>query len=164
MKKFLCIFFALFTLTLTGCGGEKKVYSAEDYEFCYDSAKWEFYHKYDNGDIWFTHKQNAAYFVVSVVPITGFDDASEIDINEEFEMSKEIHSHLTDNDFEMEIINRDGQNWIRIEESGGFTQYTGNKGKNSYSISFTPHMPPHEDYTKSQKDFEEVFDSFKITE
>jgi len=161
MKKFLWVFLALFTLTLTGCGEGKEVYRGEGYEFGYDTGKWEFYNEYDNGDIQFVHKKiESTYFTISVIPITGYNDSAGIDINEELEVKKEIHRDFSNNDFKAEIIRCGGQDWIRLEESGGFTQYSGNKGKNSYCITFIPYG----NYDKSSKDFEEVFDNFKITE
>lgn len=161
MKKFLCVFLALIALMLTGCSGGKEVYSGDGWEISYDPNKWEFCNTLDNGAAQFAHKKNeSTYFVVEIIPITGYDYASDIDINEELKIRKEIHEDFGSTDFEADIISRGGQDWIRIEDSDGFTQYSGNKGKNSYCITFMPYG----DHAESLKDFEEIFDSFEFTE
>ncbi|MBD5139941.1 MAG: hypothetical protein HDT25_00780 [Ruminococcus sp.] len=160
MKKLFFLSLAVMLL-LTGCGGGKEVYGGEGYEFSYSADKWEFYYKYDSGAVQFAHKENeSTYFFVEVIPITGYDDASDIDINEELKIKKEIYEDLGSTDFKADIINRGGQDWIRLEDSSGLTQYSGNKGKNSYCITFMPYG----NYDKSLKDFEEIFNSFEFTE
>ena len=164
MKKFLCVFLALFALALTGCGGGKEVYSGEGYEFSYAPDKWELGFEDDDGMVSFKRK--------------GFDEVSfgvyrytpeeNVSLNERLEHSKEIceaNGYTWDSG---EIIYIDGRECGKAEyqeEILGvvfkYVDFMYYDYPYAYAINFTSDI---DSFDKCIKEFEEIFDSFKITE
>lgn len=165
MKKFLCVFFALLTLALTGCGGVKKeIYSGEGYEFGYDPDKWEFIFKSDDGMVSFARKgfDEVSFGVYRYTP-----DES-VSLSERLERSEElceINGFIWDGG---EILSNGGREWGRAEyrmEVGGdmfkYVDLLTDNGTYAYAVSFSSDA---DSFDECIKDFEEIFDSFVITE
>ena len=164
MKKFLCVFLALFTLMLTGCGGVKEVYSGEGYELSYDSGKWNIAFEANDGTVCFTRNNfdEVSFGVDRYVP------EEKVSLAERLEALKEIceaYGYIWDSG---EVLNIDGMEWYRAE-------YQQELGENKfkyviistdndiyvYTVTFTSDI---DSFGKCIKEFEEIFDSFKITE
>ena len=161
MKKFLCVFLALFTLTLTGCGG-KEVYRGDGYEFSYNAKKWELGFE-DEDDIFFNYKG----FAFTNFNVFRYTTKESVSLNERLERSKEF---CETNDYTWvsgEILSNGGMEWGREEyqmESQGFVikyvDFFTYSGMYTYSIFFSSDA---DNFDECIKDFEEVFYSFKIT-
>lgn len=164
MKKILCVFLALLTATLTGCGGGKEVYSGEGYEFIYNAKKWELAFEDDDGMVSFKRK--------------GFDDVSfgvyryipeeHISMNERYENSEEICETLGYIWDGGEIFDIDGREWGRAEWRNEIhgdmfkcINFLTDSGTYVYTVDL---FSDADSFDKCIKDFEEVFYSFKITE
>lgn len=165
MKKFLCIFFALLTLMLTGCGGVKKeVYSGEGYKFSYDPDKWYFTFKKSDSMAYFVRKEfdDVGFSVYRYTP------EENVSLNERLERSKEIcktNDYIWDSG---EILSNGGREWGRVEyrmEIGGdmfkYVDFLTDGGTYAYAVSFTSDA---DSFDSCIKEFEEIFDSFVITE
>lgn len=163
MKKFLCVLLALFTLLLTGCGG-KEVYSGEGYEFSYDTAKWELNFVSDNGMAAFKRNNEEVVFTVY-----RYSTEENVSLAERLESSKEIICEMNGYTWDSgEILDIDGMEWF-IEEYQAqigenklmFINYFTANGTYAYTISFISDI---DSFDKCIKDFEDIFDSFEITE
>lgn len=167
MKKILWVLIALLTFSLTACSS-KEVYSGEGYEFGYDPNKWELVLETDDGMTSFARKGfDEATFAVSYRRYNiGVVDESGISMNERLEAFKES----CDNNGQLwrggEILEIDGREWGRSEFQDydmNFVAYECYDRASSYAyyLLFTA---DNGGYDKCLKDFEEVFDSFKITD
>ena len=154
---------ALFTLTLTGCIGGKEVYSGKGYEFSYNAQKWELDYEDDGGFAIF--KSNVSDKVVFIVYRYTLEE--NVSLAEQLESSKEIcekNGYVWDSG---EILDIKGRKWSRAEYQAQIDEsklkyvnlFTDN-GTYAYMISFTSDI----DSVECIKEFEEVFDSFRITE
>lgn len=164
VKKFLCVFLALFTLTLTGCGGGKEVCGGEGYEFSYSPDKWETAFKASDGTVAFKRKgfDEVSFGVYRYIP------EENVSLNERLEHSKEIceaNGYIWDGG---EITDIDGRECARAEyheEINGvmykYVNFICYDYPYAYAIDFTSDI---DSYDKCIKEFEEIFDSFKITE
>lgn len=166
MKKLLCVFLALFTLTLTGCDGGKEIYSGAGYKFSYPPDKWELIYGSDGGLVVFFKSKDFDHTIFHV-----FRDASveNVSLSERLESSKEIMCEMDSHTWDSgEILDIDGRQWSREEYQTNIDEnkskvvdfFTDN-GKYTYAIGFSSDI---DDFDKCIKEFEEVFDSFKITE
>lgn len=162
MKKFLCVFLAMFTLVLTGCSGGKEVYSGEGFKFGYAPDKWELNYVTDTGLAIFKSKVSDKV-IFSAYRYTLEENVS---LSERLESSKEIcetNGYIWDG----EILDINGREWFREEYQAQIGEsklkyvnlFTDN-GTYAYVISFASDI----DSFECIKEFEEVFDSFKITE
>lgn len=164
MKKLLCVFLALFTLVLTGCSGGKEVYSGEGFKFGYALDKWELNYVTDTGLAIFKSKVSDKV-IFSAYRYTLEENVS---LSERLESSKEIcekNGYIWDSG---EILDINGREWFREEYQAQIGEsklkyvylFTDN-GTYAYVISFASDI---DSFDKCIKEFEEVFDSFKITE
>lgn len=164
MKKFLCVFLALFTLTLTGCGGGKEVYSGEGYELSYDPDKWVLSAEADDGLVAFRHR--GFHDVMFLVDRNVVEE--NVSPAEWLERDREICEKNGCIWGSGEILDIDGIEWCREEYQEQIFEvnykrvdlFTDN-GAYLYAIAF---MSDIDSYDQCIKDFEEVFDSFEITE
>lgn len=164
MKKLLCVFLALFTLMLTGCGGGKEVYSGEGYEFAYDPDKWELNFVSDDGMADFKRKD----FDEVSFAVERYDFEEQVSLEDRLKISEEscgVIGFIWDGG---EILNIDGREWCRTEyrhevreDVFKFVIFSTYNGKYTYIIDFTSDAA---NFDKCMKEFEEIFDSFKFTE
>ena len=169
MKKFLCVFLAMFTLTLTGCGGGKEVYSGDGWKISYDLNKWKVTFEAKDGTVSFGHiKLDETSFAVTYCPYynRGVVDESGISMNERLEKSREScerNGWL----WSGEIIEIDSIEWGRVEfqyedlMSAVYFHYDDSAPFYACNLSF---VAEPDVYYKGLKDFEEIFDSFEFTE
>ncbi len=170
MKKFLCMFLAMVTTTLTGCG-EKEIYSGSGWKISYDPNVWKVNFEEsedDSNTVSFCHtKLDEASFAVEYYYYNfGVADESDITTQERLEMTRES---CESNGWEWsgEIIEIDGVEWGREEfqyediKSAVYFHYDNSSPWYACSLSFVaePNV-----YDKGLKDFEEIFDSFEFTE
>ena len=162
MKKFLCVFLALFTLTLAGCGG-KEVYRGKGYEFSYNAKKWELDFEDEDGFVIFNSKVSDK----AIFSAYRYTLEENVSLSERLESSKEVceeNGYIWDSG---EILNIKGREWSREEYQAQIGEsklkyvnlFTDN-GTYADVINFTSDI----DSVECIKEFEEVFDSFKITE
>lgn len=160
MKKFLCVFLALITLMLTGCGSGKEVYSGEGYEFAYDSDKWELNFVSDDGMADFKRKD----FDDVCFAVERYDFEEQISLEDRLKLSEEscgVIGFIWDGG---EILSIDGKEWCRAEYRHGshkFVTFSTYNGKYTYIIDFSS---DDDNFDKCMKEFEKIFDSFKFTE
>lgn len=163
MKKFLCVFLAMFTLTLSACGG-KAVYRGEGYSLSYDPDKWELSFEDDDGMASFNRKgfDNVSFGVYRYIP------EEHISMNDRLENSEEICETLGTIWDGGEILDIDGREWGRgewREEIHGdmfkYVNFLTDSGTYVYAVGLNSDA---DSFDKCIKDFEEVFDSFVITE
>lgn len=164
MKKLLCVFLALFTLALTGCGGRKEVYSGEGYEFAYDPDKWELTAVSANG---FTSFKSKDYDGVHL-DVHSYVPEEEINLEERLERLKESGKAIGCVHDSGEIFDIDGREWCREEHHQDlgentykYVNFLTYSGEYAYIIGFTSDI---DSFDKCMKEFEEIFDSFKFTE
>lgn len=163
MKKFLWVIIALLTLTLTACSS-KEIYSGEGFEFDYDPNKWELNYTADDGLASFVRK--------------GFDDVSfgvyrytleeKFSLAERLERSEELcekTNYVWDGG---EVFSSSGREWCRAEyhhevrgDTFKFVIFLTDNGTYAYTMDLVSDI---DSYDRCLKDFEEIFDSFKITE
>lgn len=163
MKKILCVFVVLLTLSLTGCGG-KEVYSGEGYEFSYDPDKWELNFASDDGMSDFKRKD---FYDVSFA-VERYDFEEQISLEDRLKISEEscgVIGFIWDGG---EILNIDGREWCREEHHQDlgentykYVNFLTYRGEYAYIIGFTSDI---DSFDKCMKEFEKIFDSFKITE
>lgn len=163
MKKFLCVLLALFTLSLTGCGG-KEVYSGEGYEFSYDPDKWELNFVSDDGMSDFKRKD---FYDVSFA-VERYDFEEQISLEDRLKISEESCGAIGFIWDGGEILSIDGREWCREEHHQDlgentykYVNFLTYRGEYAYIIGFTSDI---DSFDKCMKEFEKIFDSFKITE
>lgn len=164
MKKFLCVFLALFMLLLTGCSDGKEVYSGEGFKFGYAPDKWELNYVTDTGLAIFKSKVSDKV-IFSAYRYTLEENVS---LSERLESSKEVceeNGYIWDSG---EILNIKGREWSREEYQAQigdsklkYVNLFADNGTYAYVISYASDI---DSFDKCIKDFEEVFDSFRITE
>lgn len=163
MKKFLCVFFVLLTLSLTGCSG-KEVYRGEGYEFAYDPDKWELNFVSNDGMADFKRKDfdEVSFGIFRYVP------EEKLSLAERLERSKESGKAIGCVHDSGEILDIDGREWCREEHHQDlgentykYVNFVTYNGQYAYIIGFNSDI---DSFEKCMKEFEEILGSLKITE
>lgn len=159
MKKFLCVLITLFALVPTGCSGGKEVYSGDGYVFSYDPSKWELDFEPDTYNSLLLSKefQQSVTFVSVEIFDYGLETCAD-GLKNTYDMmgyvctADEIKKI---NDMEWLFIDFEKDSSVRLHMRTAF----GNGRQ--YTVKCRAEK---EQFEAGLSDFEEIFDSFEITE